>query len=424
MNKSLLYAACLCTGIMAACSGGDGSQTATGTVDIAGAMKNPGEVTTSQFGSKISFVPLETNDSVLVSNKFSIWTTDSKVVLSNVGNISFGTEDAAVMVFDINTGKFLNNIGQRGQGPEDYQFPIPNVDKHYDKVSFTAGSGGGRVIYSLDGKYLGKFSPQVDAAQLNNMQMLSMTDSVTTMIENNSGDESRMLVIRSFDPTGRQIDSCVVFEGQPSQAMSLNFSGPVTFYTYDEPFTYSGHSIATVKDSQKTILFVGISRETVGNEWHIHEEFCDTVFAISRDGARPSLIFDFGGKGFPFEEVNKRMPSASEMYVTQLIEAPDKALFSFSEGWLGDDNHKTYIGIFDRSTGKTIVADAKNGIRDDLGGFMPFNPVTTTADGKWIGILTMEQIDEWLDENPEVNRPDWLANSTAEDNPVLVIISD
>ena len=79
MNKSLLYAACLCTGIMAACSGGDGSQTATGTVDIAAAMKNPGELTTSQLGSKISFVPLETNDSVLVNNKSKRFFSSSAV---------------------------------------------------------------------------------------------------------------------------------------------------------------------------------------------------------------------------------------------------------------------------------------------------------------------------------------------------------
>ena len=157
---------------------------------------------------------------------------------------------------------------------------------------------------------------------------------------------------------------------------------------------------------------------------HISQTMCDTIYRISAQGAEPVVIFDFGDNGFPFGEFNKRLPKSNEMYMTQALETPSKMLFAFSEGWLGDKSHKEYIGIYDRKSGKTIVADAKNGIRDDLGGFMPFNPVTTTADGKWIGMLTMEQIDEWLDENPEVNRPDWLTNSTAEDNPVLVIISD
>lgn len=422
MTKTLL--AGIAGLMLVACSGNKADTQPTGVVDIQGALANKGEVTTSQLGSKISFIPLETNDSVLVGNKYSMWTSGDKLVLSNVGSISFGTEDAAVMVFDLNTGKHIANLGRRGQGPEDFGFAIPTVHKNSDKVSFKAGSGDGNVIYSTDGKFKGRFTPRFDGDEYTDLRMLAIGDSVVTMLENNVGDESRRLVFRTFALSGEQIDSMVVFDGQPFPSTLLTISGPATFHTYEDPFTHCGHTIATVKDSQKTSLFVGVTTEDVGNTWHIHEELCDTVFALTPTGASPSLIFDFGSNGFPFSELNMRMPTASEMYVMQIIESPSKALFSFSEGWLADDGHKTYIGLYDRATGKTTVTDAKNGIRDDLADFMPFSPVTTTADGKWVGVLTMEEIEDWLEEHPDAERPAALANSTAEDNPVLVIISE
>ncbi len=136
------------------------------------------------------------------------------------------------------------------------------------------------------------------------------------------------------------------------------------------------------------------------------------------------ITFDFGGKGFPYTEFNKRMPTSKEMFVLNSLMTPSKVLFALSEGWLVDETHKEYVGVYDRKTGSVKLGDKEKGITDDLGGFMPFNPVTTTADGKFIGVLTMEEIEDWLAEHPDAERPASLANSTAEDNPVLVVISD
>ncbi len=65
----------LSAGIMAACSGSHESGKS-GTVNVADAIANPSEITTSQLGSKIRFVPLETSDSALIGNAWTMAFTD------------------------------------------------------------------------------------------------------------------------------------------------------------------------------------------------------------------------------------------------------------------------------------------------------------------------------------------------------------
>lgn len=420
MNKLLLYGACLYTVIMTACSGGSGSQTATGTVDIAGAMKHPGEVTTSQLGSKISFIPLETNDSSLIGGKWIMKVADDKVIFSNTGQVVLSGENVAVNVFDVNTGRYVSSPGRVGQGPEDRSNGFVWTNKKANRMYSKAGNGNGYVVYTTDGKFAGKMTDGSKSSSF-----FTDSDTTVTLLSNDTGDQSRELVLYTYSRTGTLLDSCLIFSGQEMEPVSWKFDGPLTIITYDESgFPLSNQSVTELKTASGSTIIPSIPANQLGDEMHITQTMCDTIYRISARGAEPVVIFDFGENGFPFREFNKRLPNNNEMYVTHALETPDKVLFAFSEGWLGDDSHKEYIGIYDRKSGKTIVGDAKKGIRDDLGGFMPFSPSTTTADGKWIGVLTMEQIEEWLEENPEVERPEWLANSTAEDNPVLVIISD
>ena len=421
MNKFIIAAV---AGILlAACSGGDGSQTATGTVDIAAAMKNPGELTTSQLGSKISFVPLETNDSSLIHAQWTAAVVNNSLIVSNIGWFGNTLGDISALVFDIPTGKFLRSLGQPGSGPEDFSAGSTTVVANSDKVYFIAGNGNGWIGYSLDGKFAGRILPEIKPKETN-LLICGDGDTTVCFIENNIRDSFRELVFRIYGNSGHMIDSCVVFKGQPVENPENPFDNVILFNNHLDPFPKLRQSIQEVQKSSSSYIIPRVYAYEMNNEIHFHETMCDTIFRLTPDGAEPVLTFGFGANRFPFNNLNKRLPDKNELFVTKILESPQKALFSFSEGWLGDKSHKEYIGIYDRKSGKTIVADAKNGIRDDLGGFMPFNPVTTTADGKWIGMLTMEQIDEWLDENPEVNRPDWLTNSTAEDNPVLVIISD
>ena len=76
----------------------------------------------SDYATEIKYIPLETNDAVLISpiNLQIIYENDY-LLIQNVT----GTSKQHCYLFD-NTGKFCGQIGKLGQGPDDY-LTIDNV---------------------------------------------------------------------------------------------------------------------------------------------------------------------------------------------------------------------------------------------------------------------------------------------------------
>ena len=67
----------------------------------------------------------------------------------------------------------------------------------------------------------------------------------------------------------------------------------------------------------------------------------------------------------------------------------------------------------------------KEGFTDDLTGFAPFHPIKKKKKGGFVGVLKIEDIQEWLEEHPEVKLEGTLAplKDLADDaNPVVVLV--
>lgn len=421
MNKIIITAV---AGLaLAACSGNHETDTKSGTIDIASALANQTEVTTSQLGGKISFIPLETSDSCLVGNQWTLKVAGDKIVITNVGQMVFNNGDnTGVQVFDLNTGKYISSPGRVGQGPEDRENGFVYTNKNGNRLYSKAGNGNGYVVYTTDGKFAGKMpaGPRLSS-------FLTDADTTITFLKNDTDDSSRELVLYTYGQSGALLDSCVIFAGQEEVPFKRIFTGGemVMITAHDKSgFPLTKMSMTEFKVGGKSSIIPGIPLNQIGDELYITQTMCDTIYRLGADGAEPVITFDFGGKGFPYTEFNNRLPNSNEIFVVNSLMTPSKVLFALSEGWLGEETHKEYVGVYDRKTGSVKLGDKEKGIADDLGAFMPFNPVTTTADGKFIGVLTMEEIEDWLAEHPDAERPAALANSTAEDNPVLVVISD
>lgn len=391
-----------------------------GTADVVGALDNLTTITTSQLGKSIRFVPLETTDSSLVNGQWSLKVTNDKAIVSNSGSWSFGSDQSDVLVFDLNTGKFEHKIGQPGQGPADYMFSSASVDRAGEHVYLIAGSGPGYVKYNVDGTFEGRaFGEKQSRAG----GFVEIGDSTALLISYDISDGLRRLVFTRYLLNGVALDSVVAFENQPGPVMDLNFSGGFRMWTTDGAFPLAKQSITIFKDDNSTRAFGSPTTYSVGGELHFHEPLCDTVYRVSADGVAPTLTFNLGERRYPFDQLNSRGMTSDELAVVDIVETPDYALFGLVEGWVDSKGAKRYIGLYNRADGTTKLAPKNNGIEDDLGGFMPFNLMMTTPDGRLVGSITTEEMDKWLEENPGAEVPAALADLDPEANPILVIIT-
>lgn len=95
--------------VLAACSvrdGGDELQV----IPVVEHLKKVEEVPVEEFGKSVKYVQLETTDSILVGNISKIFMADDKLFILDYNSC---------MVFDLD-GKYLFNVGRKGEGPEEY----------------------------------------------------------------------------------------------------------------------------------------------------------------------------------------------------------------------------------------------------------------------------------------------------------------
>lgn len=398
--------------IMAACGHTPGENKAD-TVNVAQAIEHPTKITTSQLGSKIRFVPLETSDTSLIGSWWQIAFTDDRAIVANIG------AEPGVLVFDLADGSFLNRVGQVGQGPEDYSRPFFAIDPVTSQMVFMSGTGG-YIGFSPDGTYNGAVIP---GHKVMDRPIMGIADSIAYTIKPLNYGQSDM-DITLMRTNGEPVDSFTIFAGREKAFFPYGFEGITEYESFNGALGHSMQQPRHVKNQGKTYITLATNQLNVGKHPAFKEAMCDTVYRLTPTGLVPELVFDMGEHGIPLDEVNRRDVRSTDLIVTDVNVTPTKAVFGISRGWIGDDDHTLYIGTYDRQTGETRMALASEGITDDLGGFIPFAPAFSTPKGDLIGVLTTDDIEEWYEKHPDFPRPDWL-NALPEDaNPVLVIVSE
>lgn len=249
-----------------------------------------------------------------------------------------------------------------------------------------------------------------------------MKDSIALVERYDLAGSERRKVYERYTLSGNLLDSLVMFEGQEGMSRNLTFGSNPEMYTHNTPLR---STLIEFVDDGKSTMFPGGRVWKTGDEFHLKEEYCDTIYKLEPgNGEKAVMIFDAGEHRFPFEKMNKEMIGDDNIIITDVLETPSKVIFSVSHGWIGKEGHKEYICLYDRKTGETVTTEAGNKFSDDLSGFMPFVPNMITSDGKLIGYLTMEEIKEWMEDNPDAERPTWLNGRKTDDNPVLVIVEE
>ena len=122
-------------------------------------------VPTEELFSKISVIPLETNDS-------SFLVRPVKVIIKDNGYYIVDEGVPAVFSFD-EEGHLLHKIGKKGQGPGEYREIYDAVIKEKENAVYMLSPFGSLYVYSLDGKFI----KEIKLPTRSNYQLIEELDS-------------------------------------------------------------------------------------------------------------------------------------------------------------------------------------------------------------------------------------------------------
>ena len=137
----------------------------------------------------------------------------------------------------------------------------------------------------------------------------------------------------------------------------------------------------------------------------------------------PRYIFNLGERHFPVEEHGYPESTKDYLVVTYVMETTDLIYFQCVKDMYGEFHY--YNGLYRKANGEVLMSKGKDDFTDDLTNFIPFRPIVHTEKGEFVGILKIEQIQEWLEEHPETKLEGALAplkDLAFDANPVVVIV--
>ena len=371
----------------------------------------------SDFATDIKYIPLETNNSVLIGQV--------------IRNIFYENEEIFILdatfpntyncYFFDNNGKYSRKIGKRGQGPNDY-LDINQVSIHEDLIYLMAMRK--ILVYDISGRLVKNIN-----LQSNNIPV--------------AYSESSMC---SFIPLRK--DAFVV--------SIVKYNG---YYPTAYLFETNQSTVATVKEypgsvSDKVRRLV--SGYELGNMYHFKDDVRlykasnDTIFTIGQNKEmKEAFIFDLGKYKIPssyFEwettdrETNNRIRSNYIIVGNNITESLSHLFIKFdfgnhspepfeSTGRVFDGKFTSYevYGIFDKVTGGLTLMrqpiKGKLGFKNDIDNGPVIWPHYISSNNELVTYIYPEDFMEYFEktENPTPRMTEIAKNLKIDDNPIVII---
>lgn len=388
-------------------------------ISVAGAMENLQEcLKLSDLGKSVRYIPLETNDSCLVTlGPVYVW---RDYILVNAGE--------GLYSFERETGRFITQVGHRGEDPTGYYSATPYCNDQNGLLYFVRKPN---VLqkYNAFGEYQGGvplpaspampcFYAFIDSCIVGYHEFLSFNPF-----------ESKLLSV--FDEAGMKKDSVlrsgpkpVVPDGEPTIVGGRNLGGCVVHYAL-----YPGGGLTA-----DLLPFTPLWK--CGSDLRLYKGYNDTLFTWNKaHGLFPAFVFHYG-KWKMDEQSLQEWNSHNRLITLSVVETPERIYFvcvknlfeTLQTGYKGLTDFELYQGVYDKQTGVVRMAPEKNGIVDDLTGDLSFTMQNrSSSDGEFVLAVEAHKVVAWLEEHPEAKDNPQLApllKVQEEDNPVVVIVSD
>ena len=327
----------------------------------------------SDFGSRVRYVPLETNDSCLVAaHPKALVTDDYVLVTSRIGTEHF------VHAFERRTGRFVAKVGHRGEDPKAYTDFTPYYNAYNDLLYFERIPNQLQK-YDWQGNYHGRaFVPVWPRRPASYF----FCDSLVIGYHEPSVYEpvgSRLLSV--FDETGEVKDSVPRLSGFPvrkEEEIACIGNSRITDWGWLHYAIYKDGSISCFLSNVRPLW-------KCGESIRLKDGLNDTIYTWEKGiGLYPSFVFHTGK-----EEEDSQGGSVRDSWVFGVFEASEK--------------------IFFQAGGPSWEVQG------------------TSTQEEIVDVLEAGEVVEWLEAHPEAKDNPRLApllKVKEEDNPVVVIVSD
>lgn len=361
------------------------------------------------YAESIEYIPLETNDSVLISKIDEIAFEDGAIVI-NDGSYS-------CKIFDEN-GKYRCSVGRLGEGPDEF-VSIRDIDLiPGTNELFMDASPRKYFLYDTDGNLIQhiqypNYPPDYGAYGVTRLNAnIYYADIVSYLNIHYQGMLFR--VDSSLSEVIKEFPNYVHREKEDKHSFSKTYEVATTYRYKDIVRTYKAIS--------------------------------DTVFTVGPDmEMRAAYIFDFGKyKATPEWMLAKiRNKELNYIYPRGIFEsdaflflnifmgnhAPEQFDFvkTYSDGTKVNFTNYNVYGVFNKKTGEFKLLNqpekGKQGFKNDLDGGMVFWPNYISSDGKMVSFCDAQDFLDYYesleDPSPEIKR--LAANLSSESNPIIVI---
>ena len=380
----------------------------------------------SDFGAGVRYIPLETHDSCLVSLG-NVQVFDSNIVVSS--------RQLVVFNFDKETGRFMTQLGHRGEDPEGYwgltayynesnglfYFErLPNQLQKYDALGRYRGKAliptppERPCAYAFEDSLIIGYYDMPSYAHHHDKQLICFTER----------GELKDSVLRAPDLLPSQRDDKVV-------GMAWLDMGQINF-------TMDAAGVPWIDLQSDHPLW------KCEEQVRVKEGFGDTIFTLKNHNRLvPAYVFHYGDRALDAKS-RREGKSRGKLVAYAVLETPEKIYFKAvsdlyesvierqgavpaENGRVDLPDFKLYNGIYDKQTGGTRMALEEGGIVDDWTGDLSFKMQSCSSpQGEFVFSLEAHDIVAWQEKHPEAKEHPKLApllKVQMHDNPVVVIVS-
>ena len=388
-----------------------------GDIDIAGAMHELGPIKLSEIADNVVYVPLETNDSCLLTPYNRVHVTEDYIIISHY------SAKGEIRVFDRHTGKYLHDIGYVSNDPWGYACFSRRVNYWVDEMAeevYCNNWDQTLQVYGFDGKHRRNLSLLYDSLQVIGWCSNSMSFSQNAITVYTEWAKQVPRIV-SFDKGGNLLHSYslpVRRMEKTEQSRHTNtlasdsIFGSYTVYFHYEHFD-SPHCVFMASDAPRTY--------TRNGKAYLKETFVDTIYTLQQGKKTPYITFDMGEYQWPYDKRSERADD-NRLCVLYTLENDDLVYFTCGQNIYDTEskNKRFFCGYYDKKKRDTRMMRGVS-IVDDIQHGVPFRIAGMNQAGEFYTII---QPSELLDMDAEGLSPQLreLQQSIAEDdNPIIAI---